>query len=236
MSALAPLRCSECGGIAPLQEALEVACPYCAAMVPIPRDYVAAAKLRTQEHATRREAEPMWRAVADGVRPWVEYTALASVALVPPAAALMVNLLRDWNSQGDVMAFVALPLLLPGAAIFLWASAVNETTLGFKAALGAQPGKGEGKPLGCRSCGAPLDVEPDALFATCLYCETDSLLEVMPLGRLAERLRTTLTTLRDATRALRRRRRLLAFGVSGFTLFVGVVSALLAYAVKTTVA
>jgi hypothetical protein len=235
MSALKPLRCDECGGGAPLVEALEVACPYCEAMVPIPADYMQAAKLRTQERTARRDGEPLWRAVADGVNQWVPIAGLAAVALLPPAAALAANLVHDWGSQGDVMAFVALPLLLPGAATFLWSSAVNETTLGFRAALGAQAPKEEGKPLECRSCGAPLEVEPEALFANCLYCENDSLLEVIPLGELAGKLRATLSTLRDAARALRRRRRLLAFGILGVATLVATISALLAFAVKATV-
>ncbi|HBP18248.1 MAG TPA: hypothetical protein DEA08_10705 [Planctomycetes bacterium] len=235
MSALRPLRCPECGGGAPLVEAPETACAYCGATVPIPADYVEAARLRGQERVARQQAEPLWRALADGAPAWVPLAALGAVALAPPAGALAVNLLSEWSSQADVMAFVALPLLLPGAGVFFWASAVNATTLGFRAALGARAPKEEGQPPGCRSCGAPLEVEPGALFATCLYCETDSLLESMPLDRLAEGLRQTLSSLQDAVRALRRRRRLLAFGTFGFTLLIGTVSALLAYAVKATV-
>jgi hypothetical protein len=132
------------------------------------------------------------------------------------------------------MAFVCLPLLLPGAAVFVWASAVNETTLEVRSALGAKAPEREGTPPGCRSCGAPLDAAPEALAATCLYCGTDSLLEVMPLGALAGRLRRTLDTLRDASLALRRRRRLLGFGTLACTLGIAAVSALLAFAVRAT--
>lgn len=234
--ALVPLRCPGCGGGPPLVEASEVACPFCGAAVPIPPDYLEAARLRGQERVARQAAEPAWRAVAKGVPAWLPFAALGGVALAPPIASLGVNFVHDWSSQADVMAFVALPLLLPGAALFFWSSAVNETTLGVRAALSAAAPREEGQPLGCRNCGAPLEVEAESLFATCLYCETDSLLEVMPLRPLSEALRGTLSTLRDATEALLRRRRLLAFGVLGFTLLIGAVSGLLAFAVRATVA
>lgn len=232
--ALVPLRCEQCGGSPPLREAAEVSCPFCGASVVIPPDYLEAARLRTLELAARSEAEPAWRAVADGVPEWLPYAALASVALVPPGAALVANLVREWRSQGEVMAYVALPLLLPSAALFFWASAVNETTLGVRSALCARAPEEEGKPSGCRSCGAPLQAEPEALFATCLYCEVDSLLEVMPLRPLGESLRASLRTLIDATAALRRRRRLMGFGVVGFTLLVGALSALVAFGVRAS--
>jgi predicted RNA-binding Zn-ribbon protein involved in translation (DUF1610 family) len=233
-AALVPLRCDACGGSPPLREVAEVACPFCEAMVVVPPDYLEAACLRTLELAARAEAEPAWRAVAEGVSDWLPYAALGSVALAPPLAALLVNLLFEWRSQGEVMAYVALPLLLPGAALFFWSSAVNETTLGVRSALCAAPPHEEGKPPGCRSCGAPLAVGDEALFASCLYCETDSLLEAMPLRPLGESLRSTLKTLSDATSALRMRRRLLAFGVSGFTLFVAALSTLVAFGVHAT--
>ncbi|HEY1087619.1 MAG TPA: hypothetical protein VGE37_07990 [Archangium sp.] len=36
----------------------------------------------------------------------------------------------------------------------------------------------EGRAWGCRACGAPLDVSPGALGAHCLYCDTESLVNV----------------------------------------------------------
>ena len=233
-AALVPLRCQQCGGSPPLREAAEVACPFCGARVAVPADYLEAARLRTLELVARGEAEPAWRAVAEGLPRWLPFAALGSVALVPPGAALVVNLIWEWRSQGEVMAYVALPLLLPSAALFFWSSAVNETTLGVRSALSARAPQKEGKPPGCRSCGALLEVEAEALFATCLYCETDSLLEVMPLQPLGESLRATLRTLADATAALRRRRRLMGFGVLGFTLVVAALSALIAFGVRAS--
>ena len=211
-----------------------MACPFCGASVVVPPDYLEAARLRTLECAARAEAEPAWRAVAEGLPSWLPLAALGGVALLSPGAALVVNLARDWRSQGEVMAYVALPLLLPSAALFFWSSAVNETTLGVRSALSARAPQEAGKPPGCRNCGAPLEVEVAALFATCFYCETDSLLEVMPLQPLGESLRATLRTLGDATAALRRRRRLMGFGVLGFTLVVAALSALVAFAVRAT--
>lgn len=234
MSALVPLRCEACGGSPPLREEPELECPFCEAKVIVPPDYLEAARLRRSELEARAAAEPAWRAVAQGVPDWVAWLALAGVALLPPSAALSANLLGAWRSQGEVMAFVALPLLLPGAALFFWASAVRETTLGVRSALSARPAQQAGEPPGCRSCGAPLDVAPEVLFASCLYCETDSLLEVMPLRPLGELLRATLRTLADATAALRRRRRLLGFGITGVTILVGALSGLLAAGVRAT--
>ncbi len=46
-----------------------------------------------------------------------------------------------------------------------------------RAQLAAQPTL-DGGVLGCRACGAPLNVKPDAVAARCLYCEAESLVRV----------------------------------------------------------
>jgi LSD1 subclass zinc finger protein len=43
--------------------------------------------------------------------------------------------------------------------------------------------------LGCRSCGAPLEVTPGAIAARCLYCQTDNLVAVSVKAAKEERLK-----------------------------------------------
>lgn len=48
---------------------------------------------------------------------------------------------------------------------------------GIRAQLLAQPALAGGV-LGCRACGAPLTVKPEAVAARCLYCEAESLVQL----------------------------------------------------------
>jgi LSD1 subclass zinc finger protein len=58
---------------------------------------------------------------------------------------------------------------------------------GLRTQLAAAPALSGGAE-GCRSCGAPLIVAPGAVAARCLYCQTESLVNVS--GRLAARQKT----------------------------------------------
>jgi hypothetical protein len=149
------------------------------------------------------------------------------IVLLPPIVTLLAWLIpRLGLGAVEITALVSLPALLPGAALWVWASAVAGTTLRFRAALAARPGGSGGAPL-CRTCGAPLAADPQALAATCGYCGSDSLLEQIPVSELAASLGEALTTLEQAARRLRTRRAMLGLGAAGLTLLVGGASVLL---------
>lgn len=124
---------------------------------------------------------------------------------------------------------------MPGALVWLWAEAVHGTVLRLRGDLRAQGSPGG--VLACRRCGGTLVVESGALSASCRYCGTDSLVtDLPPIAASVAARDAALTTLDDATRALRRRRVEIGAGVVGFG--VGVVTlavlALLAFPIALT--
>lgn len=231
---LRPLRCDACGSPAPLAERPAVRCPACGGEVPVPADYLEAARLRRADVEARRAAEPLFARLVRP-RPWVHGAGLALLAGLPPLVTAASSLAWPFHPPAALFGLLTVPALLPGAATCVWARVAAATARPFREALAAtRPAGGQGPP-GCRSCGAPLEAAPDALAATCLYCGTDSLLEALPLGELGAALRGSLTRLRDATGALRRRRAGLALGLAGATVVAAAVSAALVLAVLATV-
>lgn len=223
---LRPLRCDACGNPAPLVEQPVARCGACGGDVPVPADYLQAARLHQAAAAARAAAEPVFARLTRP-SPASATAGLVLLAALPPVVTVAANLALPLEPQAALFGLLTLPALLPGAGLWLWASAAAATALPFREALAAAaPERLEGPP-GCRSCGAPLTVEPGALAATCLYCGTDSLLEVLPLSDLSRALRASLTSLRDGARALRRRRVLLGLGVTGLLLLVGALSSAL---------
>ncbi len=228
---LAPVTCTSCAAPLPLAvPAPQVPCPHCGVANALPAEYVQAAELRRREAEARRQTEPLWRALATGAPTWSKPVALALIVLLPPLATLVAWLIpRLELGAVAITALVSLPSLLPGAALWIWASAVAGTTLRFRAALTA---RSEGNATCCRGCGAPLATEPGALAATCGYCGTDSLLEKIPVGELARSLGEAMTTLEEGARKLRARRATLGLGTFGLALVVGGSSFLLWLALR----
>ncbi|HEY5934337.1 MAG TPA: hypothetical protein VIU61_06880 [Kofleriaceae bacterium] len=54
----------------------------------------------------------------------------------------------------------------------------NERLRALQAGLAAKPPERPGGSLQCRMCGAPLEVPPNALGATCLYCRAENLVAI----------------------------------------------------------
>lgn len=226
---LAPVSCSGCNAPLPLAvPAPSVACPYCGTANELPASYVEAAALRQREHEARRQAEPLWRKLGRGAPGWSAALALPLLVLLPPLATLCGLLLPGLDlGVAEVTALFTLPALLPGAGLWIWSSAVSATTLRFRAALAASAPAREGGAPGCRNCGAPLEAAAGDLTATCGYCGADSLLEQIPVNDIARGLGQTLTSLGQATTALRRRRAILGLGTAGVALLVAGSSVLL---------
>jgi hypothetical protein len=56
----------------------------------------------------------------------------------------------------------------------------NDRLRALQAGLAAKPPERAGGSFKCRVCGAPLEVPPQALGATCLYCRADNLVAIPP--------------------------------------------------------
>src|SRR5262245_24450471 len=125
--ALAPLRCTKCGGMVPLGEADRSRCPFCGDDVPIPEDHLALraadrAHTSGRERATelyRRLGEPPGRALLF----WARAGTIALwclLALVPVALLLWIVVIAEvWRlapyvgfQAVDVIGGVPLSLLL----------------------------------------------------------------------------------------------------------------------------
>ena len=225
---LKPIHCEDCGGAVPLVAEALVECPYCASTVAIPSDYLKAAAARAGESAARKATEPLWEKLSRPVPKWLGTVGILAVVFLPPALTLLAHLLTfpPWSTL-EILAKVAIPGLVPGATLWLWAAAAGATTLAFQQGMAAAPAKaGKGPPC-CRQCGAPLCVEADALSASCAYCGTDSVVQSLPVKTMQTRWKKALRTLEQATVALKRRRVLLALGILGGALFIGSSTALL---------
>jgi len=237
VTALAQLRCPGCGAAVPLVRAAQTACPYCGASVTTPPQWLEAAEARGAEARVRREVEPRWRELTRRPPAWLRPVAMGLVVLLPPAAtAAVVYALTPPPGTAASFSLAALPGLLPGALLWLWAAAVGATVVELQRTLAAAPPARAGAPPSCRECGAPLAVEPGALAATCAYCGTDSLVADLPAeAESRARHRAAERTLAEAAEALARRRRLLALGLLGLFVGVGGLSVALGVALGLTV-
>ena len=210
---LAPLACDSCGAKVPLAATPEASCPYCHTAVAIPPDYLSVQNLRAQANELRCSVESRWQAVTKP--PWRGWQWLAAGATVtlPPAASLAAALFAPgaW-SMADNTLLVALPTLVPGGSLLIWAIAAKGTTVRYQAALAAGPPERTGGSPTCRNCGAPLGIESGAVSATCGYCGTDSVVRCVLLAQARTRLRGRLQTLKETVEALRACRILLGIG------------------------
>ena len=232
---LQPLRCGSCGAPVPLAEAEHVHCPHCGSEVALPPGYLEAMRLHRETAAARRAAEPVWQALARPRSGGLSALAMLLVVFLPPLATLLANLVPyPPLSKMAIMAFVTLPAVLPGAGLYIWTLAVDATAVGLRNQLSAKPPpRGGGSPT-CRNCGAPLEVEADAVAASCAYCGTDSLVVGIGEAELAGGLRAAVRTLGEAVRRLRVRRVLLGLGIAGVVAALGGASMLVWIAARAS--
>lgn len=230
---LQPLRCGSCAAAVPLGDGRTVTCPYCQAKVPVPPRYRKLLAERSREKRLQRELE--FSGAATPPPGWLDALGVALVLLLPAAAATTwMSLVPRSVDTVALFSFAIVPALLPGAGVWLWSAAVHATIVKFQAALACAAPEREGGPGTCRECGAPLDVEPDAISAHCPYCDTDNLVvDVSEMTRRIEnKLGMELRTLDQAARALRLRRRLLVVGSTLAMVLLGLVLFALAFAYR----
>jgi len=178
--AITPLTCDQCGAPVPLADGDFARCRHCGASVRIPESHK---KLREEVRSVRerrRETEKLLRrhACLGSRRVRTSYSLLvipAAVIGVPIAFALTQSRMhwyaREWTVLAGILPFMVtlLPLLV------LWTfGSINAYlgALGLKLRPAPPPSGTTG--FDCGVCGAPLEIEPDALAATCDYCGSDS--------------------------------------------------------------
>ncbi len=212
---LVPLQCRACGGDVPVVAAPAARCVYCGASVTMPAEHLHALALQGEARALRRSVEARWQRMTHEASPWTEWIAVLLCLLLPPAASALAAFAgASPMPMMDGLVFVSVPALAPGGVLWVWAVASRATAQRLDGLLGAAPARRAGGNPTCRSCGAPLALEPGALAATCVYCGVDSLIDAAARKPVSAALGADLRTLQDALRTYRMRVALLGVGLA----------------------
>ncbi len=254
--ALKVLTCQACGAPVPLAKAERTRCPHCSAEVVVPDAHRQALELAEQQVQADRLTQraflvlgrpPVLPLRAFGfIGPGVTllfccfYVRLVG-ALETWAAGLAERHLAvnayDWLTAGEqwVLRWCTLAALCI-LSVVLGAlgrrRAVRRAAL--KAALHARAPEKKGGPALCRACGAPLTVPPNAWGVRCAYCFTDNLTAI-PHEWLATARRQVKDIAREAHEAIRQQKAVEYRFKRDFGLNVGIVVAVAALAVGTSV-
>ncbi len=189
-ASLHPLRCGACGASIPLADADAARCLHCGHLERIPPQHRSAYLLARGASDELARATEAWRRFTARLvpRPVVTLTSILPVAavLVGHALGLLQNLgALDTGLSGRRLVGLLgwLPaLVFLGVWIFtFWYGDHGERMRALAPALAAR----RGRTPECRGCGAPLPLEPGAVFVRCAYCRTDSLVDLDAMDRRA---------------------------------------------------
>lgn len=233
---LEPLRCGACGGDVALVAEAATQCRYCQARVPIPPAHLEALAAREQAARLRKAVEPRWRRMTAQAAWWTEWVAAGLILCLPPMLSLAaVFLLWFPMPMVDGLVFVAIPALVPGGVLWVWAIASRATAQRLDRGLWAGPPERAGGNPTCRCCGAPLTVEAGALAATCTYCGADSVLGGEASAGVARSLGSKILTLQDALRTWRMRVVLVGIGAISLALPMAGLATLVWIALRSAI-
>lgn len=200
MESLEVLRCVKCDAPLVLVDSDQATCASCGAATAVPAPYRELVRARLADKAARADAEAVLRKLD---RPpsmvtkvlarvfdqnMFVFMLLYGIPLTIGSVLFAMSMSRwiavhfHYASPDDVPFGVFLAFIV--GSLFLWAFvpralgvyANRRVTDRSKllAALAARPPKVPGAAATCRSCGAPLEVEKDAIVAVCSYCRTQN--------------------------------------------------------------
>jgi len=177
-STLSVLCCERCGAPLAARDAERVRCAACGEERQVPPQHREAVRLTKQADVELERAAQTWRSLE---RATLSAKRTLVVTHVPPAVlTLGLTWLALFGQEGapfSTLTVAGLALVfatLPPSVL----AAVRAAMYGIPAAKLediAQSLVSRGEAHECRRCGAPLGVEPRAVFARCIYCGTDSL-------------------------------------------------------------
>lgn len=231
---LAPLQCVKCHAPLVVVDAPSLVCRFCGASNVLPQVYRDELRLtRDLGAATRKAAEqwlrlaqikvPRWSFVCAAVAPFVVLT--GGLVYVLGAASLRVV-------NGDVLPELLVwvwPILIPAQVLAANIAMKNVLVSGATnvgAAFAARPPSAPGEPPSCRQCGAPLSVQPDDVVVRCIYCETESIVQLdnLEMQSLRARVTSAKSSLAEAMSALSNHAKLATVETRGRTyVIVGLV-------------
>ena len=181
---------------------------------------------RDLDSATREAAEqwlrlahmkaPRWWLICAACTPFV----LLTGGLVIVLSAALLRVVSDEAPPG-LLACIWLSLI-PAQLLAAKVAMKNVLVSGVTqvgAAFAAHPPSAPGEPPNCRQCGAPLSVRPDDVLVRCIYCETESIVQLDKLGleSLRTRAASAQASLAQAMSALAKHARLASLETRGRT-------------------
>ena len=227
MTKLEPLQCVNCNAPLVVVDAPSLVCRFCTAVNVIPEAYREELRLtRNLDSTTRKAAEqwlrlahikvPQWKLVCAAVAPFVLMTgsfvmllilALLGVANDQSLPWLLVYVWLSFSPAQLLAAYVAMKNILVSGA----------TNVG--AAFAAAPPSTPGEPPNCRQCGAPLSVQPDDVLVRCIYCGTESIVQLdkTAMETLRTRVASAQSSLAQAMSALTKHAKLATLETRGRT-------------------
>ena len=169
-----PLECHACGRPAHLTDHRTTTCGSCGSTMDIPPAYQALRAASANARSARQAAESQIDALLKGALP----PRVATIAgMLWVLGALSAPVLFALTGSRSPRAWVVIAGLLPSAILGLvWCEIWLRTRpwVHFVALGGKLRPRMDRNQLGCGSCGAPLEIEPEARAATCDYCLSDS--------------------------------------------------------------
>jgi len=181
---------------------------------------------RAVREQIRKKIEPRWETIMAPSSIWGQILGFSLVLILPSVASLIAQLAPTipW-AVADTIAFAALPALVPGLILVTWSMLGLASAQGLKGQFYALRAPKNSDILLCRQCGGPLPSDGDIVAATCEYCDTESVIQSVPLERIFQaRSNVRFNTLARGITALRRRKAIGVVGVMLAFLLVGLAS------------
>jgi hypothetical protein len=208
-------------------DAPSLVCRFCEAINVVPQIYREELRLTRDLGSATREAAEQWLRLAHIKVPrwWLISAAIAPFVLMTGGLMILLIAALLRMVSGD-----ALPGLLPYVWLTLIPAQLLAANVAMKnvlvsgatnvgAAFAASPPSAPGEPPNCRQCGAPLSVRPDDVLVRCIYCETESIVQLdkPAMETLRTRVATAQSSLAQAMSALIKHAKLAGLETRGRT-------------------
>jgi hypothetical protein len=208
-------------------DAPSLVCRFCGAGNVMPQVYREELRLTRDLDSATREAAEQWLRLAHIKAPRWWLICAASAPFVLLAAGLTIVLIA-------ALLRVVSDETLPGLLACIWLTLIPAQLLAANVAMknvlvsgaanigeafAAHPPSAPGEPPNCRQCGAPLSVQPDDVLVRCIYCETESIVQLdkVELETLRTRVTSAQSSIAQAMSALAEHARLASLETRGRT-------------------
>jgi hypothetical protein len=224
---LVPLECDNCNAPLVVVDAPLLVCHFCGANNVIPEVYREELRLTRDLDSATREAAEQWLRLARIRVPRWWLTTAATAPFVLMTGSLIILLIA---ALLGVVSVDALPALLACIWLTLIPAQLLAANVAMKnvlvsgatnvgAAFAARPPSTAGAPPNCRQCGAPLSVQPDDVLVRCIYCGTESIVQLdqVSMKTLRTRVASAQSSLAEAMSALTKHSKLASLETRGRT-------------------